>query len=148
MHITIAAIGKMKSSEEARLVSNYLTKLPWRAEMREGDGAKFKAKSDETAWLLQQLKGVEKIIILDERGKDMKSKEFAKMMGTQIDDGIKRIGVIIGGADGLDVGQLPANATRICFGRQTWPHMLVRVMLAEQLYRAHTILTGHPYHRE
>ena len=148
MHITIAAIGKMKASEEAKLVSHYLTKLPWRVEMREGDGGKFKSKSDETAWLLQQLKGVEKIIMLDERGKDMKSLEFAKMMGSQIDDGVKRIGIVIGGADGLDQSQLPANASRMCFGKQTWPHMLVRVMLAEQLYRAHTILTNHPYHRE
>lgn len=148
MHITIAAIGKMKASEEAKLVSSYLTRLPWRVEMREQDGSKFKGKEDETKWLLEQIKGVELLYILDERGKDITSKEFASAMGEQIDGGVKRIGFMIGGADGLDQKQLPNGVRKICFGRQTWPHMLVRVMLAEQLYRAHTILTGHPYHRE
>lgn len=148
MHITLAAIGKMKSSLEAKLISDYLVRLPWRLELREIEAAKFKGKVEETRWLLDQLKGVERIWVLDERGKDFSSKEFAAMMGGCVDEGVKRIGFIIGGADGLDQAQLPAGAQKINFGRLTWPHMFVRVMLAEQLYRAHTILTGHPYHRE
>ena len=148
MHITIAAIGKMKASHEGRLVSEYLTRLPWRVEMRESEASKFKGKEDETRWLAEQMRGVELVFILDERGKDMSSIELAKLLGEQIDGGIKRIGFIIGGADGLAQDALPTGARKLCFGKFTWPHMLVRVMLAEQLYRAHSILTGHPYHRE
>lgn len=148
MHITIATIGKMKASPEAKLVSDYITRLPWRVEMREAEAAKFKGRSDETRWLLEQTKGVEQLFILDERGKDMTSKALASLLGAQIDEGTKRIGFIIGGADGLAQDQLPEGSRKLCFGKLTWPHMLVRVMLAEQLYRAHSILTNHPYHRE
>lgn len=148
MHITIAAIGKMKASEEAKLISNYLTRLPWRVEMRESEAAKFKGREEETRWLAEQMKGVELIFVMDERGKDMGSIEFAKLLGEQIDVGVKRIGFVIGGADGLAQDELPSGARKLCFGKLTWPHMLVRVMLAEQLYRAHSILTNHPYHRE
>lgn len=148
MHITIAAIGKMKASEEAKLVSHYLTRLPWRIEMRESESSKFKGKSDETQWLAVQITGVEQIYVLDEKGKDFTSQELASQIGDAIESGVKRIGFIIGGADGLDHAALPANCRKICLGRLTWPHMLVRVLLSEQLYRAHTILTGHPYHRE
>lgn len=88
------------------------------------------------------------VIALDERGKQLDSRGFAAALGRFADDGRREIAVLIGGADGLDGETRAAADMAVSFGRLTWPHLLARVMLAEQLYRAHTILTGHPYHRD
>ena len=87
------------------------------------------------------------VVLLDARGKGMTSEDFAEMLGALRDAGTKDLALVIGGPDGL--GTLPGiKAGRsLAFGPQTWPHMLVRAMLAEQIYRALTILAGHPYHR-
>jgi len=87
------------------------------------------------------------MIALDERGKSLTSPAFAQLMGRLRDEGESRVMFVIGGSDGLP-GALRARAKNVLsFGSQTWPHLLVRAMLAEQLYRAVTILSGHPYHR-
>ena len=87
------------------------------------------------------------MIALDERGKSLTSPAFAQLMGRLRDEGESRVMFVIGGSDGLP-GALRARARSVLsFGSQTWPHLLVRAMLAEQLYRAVTILSGHPYHR-
>src|SRR5438045_2116206 len=87
------------------------------------------------------------VISLDAKGKGMTSEDFAEMIGALRDAGTKVLALVIGGPDGL--GALPGvrPGRSLAFGRQTWPHLLVRAMLAEQIYRALTILAGHPYHR-
>ena len=88
-----------------------------------------------------------RIVALDERGKSQTSEAFAKRLGIWRDDGVRAVAFLIGGADGLDESLRKRADMVVSFGALTWPHMLVRALLAEQLYRAHTILTGHPYHR-
>ena len=86
--------------------------------------------------------------MLDERGDDLSSRALATQIERFRHDGRPSLAFIIGGADGLDPSLIEAADRRLAFGRAVWPHRLVRVMLTEQLYRASTILTGHPYHRD
>ena len=140
MKITLAVIGKMKdASPEAALVREYTKRLPWKVTLKE-------CKDD--AALLTTCSACEKIIALDERGKDLGSRELAAQFSTWQQQGISHIGIIIGGADGLQDHVRKHADLLLAFGRATWPHMLVRAMLAEQLYRVSTILDGHPYHRD
>jgi 23S rRNA (pseudouridine1915-N3)-methyltransferase len=87
------------------------------------------------------------VIALDERGKSLTSPDFAQLIGRLRDDGESRLVFVIGGSDGLPAAVRTRARSVLSFGSQTWPHLLVRAMLAEQLYRAVTILSGHPYHR-
>jgi 23S rRNA (pseudouridine1915-N3)-methyltransferase len=87
------------------------------------------------------------VIVLDARGKGMTSEAFAEMLGAMRDAGAHDLVFLIGGPDGLDPGPGVKPGRSLAFGPQTWPHLLVRAMLAEQIYRALTILAGHPYHR-
>jgi 23S rRNA (pseudouridine1915-N3)-methyltransferase len=87
------------------------------------------------------------LVTMDERGKVMSSPEFAAQLARWRDEGRQDVAFVIGGADGIAPGLRDRSAFSISFGRMVWPHMLVRVMLAEQLYRAATILSGGPYHR-
>src|SRR5215469_5144120 len=87
------------------------------------------------------------VIFLDARGKGMTSEAFAEMLAAMRDAGARDIVFMIGGPDGLDPGPAVKSSRSLAFGPQTWPHLLVRAMLSEQIYRALTILGGHPYHR-
>jgi 23S rRNA (pseudouridine1915-N3)-methyltransferase len=87
------------------------------------------------------------VVLLDSRGKGMTSESFAEMLAAMRDAGARDMAFIIGGPDGLETGPTVKAGRSLAFGNQTWPHMLVRAMLAEQIYRAMTILAGHPYHR-
>ena len=93
-----------------------------------------------------------RVVMLDEGGHDAGSRDLARILERERDDGAPALAFMIGGADGFDAGLRdalrPQLAGTLAFGRATWPHMLVRLMLAEQLYRATTILSGHPYHRD
>jgi 23S rRNA (pseudouridine1915-N3)-methyltransferase len=86
-------------------------------------------------------------VVLDERGRDLPSADLAALLGRWRDDGVRETRFLIGAADGHDAATRDGADLLLCFGRATWPHMLVRAMLAEQLYRALSILDGHPYHR-
>jgi len=152
MRLTIAAIGRERDAHAKALAEGYYARLPWTVTVRElevkkplAGPARMVAEAELLAAALP--KGAP-FVALDERGKEPGSVEFAQTLAKLRDDGGGEVGFVIGGADGLD----PALRARACyvlaFGRLTWPHLLVRVMLAEQLYRAHTILTNHPYHRE
>jgi len=88
------------------------------------------------------------LIACDERGQGMGSRELAEKIAALRDQGVRRLVFAIGGADGLDASVTRAARERIAFGPQTWPHALARLMLAEQVYRATTILAGQPYHRD
>ena len=90
----------------------------------------------------------QRTILLDETGRTLNSMEFADMLGGWRDDGVREARFMIGAADGFDDAQRAEADLLFSFGRATWPHMLARAMLAEQLYRATSILAGHPYHRE
>jgi 23S rRNA (pseudouridine1915-N3)-methyltransferase len=103
-------------------------------------------KQDEGKALSAAAQGAA-LILLDETGKSMGSEAFAMRLGEMRDGGARQVLFAIGGADGHDPDLRSAASLVLSFGQMTWPHQIVRVMLAEQLYRAATILTGHPYHR-
>jgi 23S rRNA (pseudouridine1915-N3)-methyltransferase len=159
MHLDIKAIGRMRGSDEAALVEDYLkrARIMGRTlgfsgpDLSEYDAPKGLAgparKTKEAEWLIAQT-GDAAIIALDENGKNLSSEEFAEMLGNWRDAGVKAAAFLIGGADGHAPSIIAAARQTVSFGRATWPHMLVRAMLTEQLYRAMTILSGHPYHRQ
>ncbi len=88
------------------------------------------------------------VVALDEHGRELSSKDFAERLGRLRDEGRRSVAFLIGGADGLDAPVKAAADLTISLGRMTWPHMLVRALIAEQIFRAQSILSGHPYHRE
>ncbi len=151
MQIIVAAIGKAKPGPEKELFAAYAARLPWRIDLKEIEIKKEMAvdarRTREGEALLAAIPEGARIIALDERGKAETSEVFAKRLGRWRDDGVRCVAFIIGGADGLDEALRKRADAVLSFGALTWPHMLVRALLAEQVYRAHTILTGHPYHR-
>jgi len=104
-------------------------------------------KRDEADRLLGRMPVGATLIILDERGKNLSSDDFAARLGTLRDGGARDLALVVGGPDGHDPTIRDKASLVLSFGAQTWPHQMVRFMLAEQLYRAATILAGHPYHR-
>ena len=158
MRLSIAAIGRMKAGPERELVARYLDRaigggkplaltgfdvieLP---ESRASSSASRKA--DEAKALRAALpEGI--VVALDERGKSIGSEAFSALIARWRDDGRPAASFIIGGADGLDPALVAAADMTLSFSPLTWPHQMVRIMLAEQLYRTTTILSGHPYHR-
>lgn len=152
MHITIAAIGTQKASPEKTLFEQYIARLPWKVILQECEPKKSLAPaarmSEEARLLMQSTEGANRRILLDERGKTLSSRELAEWIQASQLTGDSRLAFLIGGPDGVTEELRKSAALTLSFGRLSWPHMLVRSMLAEQLYRAHTILTGHPYHRD
>ncbi len=151
MNITLAAVGKAKPGAERELFASYVARLPWRVDVKEIEIKKEMAvdvrRAREGEALLAAVPDGARIVALDERGRAEGSEAFAKRLGAWRDDGVRGVAFLIGGADGLDEALRKRADLVLSFGALTWPHMLVRALLAEQLYRAHTILTGHPYHR-
>lgn len=147
----IAAVGKAKAGPERALYESYLGRLPWRVDLKEIEIKKDLAvdvrRAREGEALLAAIPEGARIIALDERGRTESSEAFATRLGRWRDDGARTVGFIIGGADGLDESVRKKAQFVLSFGALTWPHMLVRAMLAEQVYRAQSILAGHPYHR-
>lgn len=153
MQVILAAIGKIKSgSPAAQLFDEYKKRLPWTLTLKELDEKKplpsAQRMKREAELLLAACEGADRIIALDERGKELSSPQFAKQIGDWQQEGMSKLAFVIGGQDGLSPELRKKAHLVLCFGKLTWPHMLVRPLLAEQLYRAHTILTNHPYHRE
>jgi 23S rRNA (pseudouridine1915-N3)-methyltransferase len=151
MNIIIAAVGRLRSGPEQALIDSYIKRLPWSVEVREIEA---RAKNNPPAQAKQESDGLlaaipagAKILCLDSRGKGYDSEQFASRLGRWRDEGERTLVVVIGGADGLSEEVINNAHLVLSFGSVTWPHMLVRVLLTEQLYRAHCILTGHPYHR-
>jgi 23S rRNA (pseudouridine1915-N3)-methyltransferase len=151
MNILVAAIGRAKPGPERDLYSSYVERLPWKVDLKEIEIRKEASvavrRAREGEALLAAVPEGARIVVLDERGKAESSERFAARIGTWRDDGARTLAFLIGGADGHDEAVRKRAHALICFGAMTWPHMLVRGMLMEQLYRAHSILTGHPYHR-
>lgn len=154
MKLKIAAVGRLRAGPEAELVSDYLTRFEKTGRalglgpvtLQEVE-AKRGGMTAEAGLLEKAVAGCAPLCALDERGKTLSSPAFADLLGRWRDQG-QSPAIIIGGADGIDPAFRARADVAISFGKMVWPHMLVRVMLAEQLYRAASILAGTPYHRE
>jgi 23S rRNA (pseudouridine1915-N3)-methyltransferase len=159
MRVQICAVGRLKNGPEKLLLDDYmsrfdaagrgigLTALPLAEveEKRRSDAAELMER--EAALLAAAMPKGALVVALDERGRVETSEAFAKRLGKWRDTGTADVAFLIGGANGLAPSLRDGAAHVMAFGAMTWPHMLARVMLAEQLYRAVTILSGHPYHR-
>lgn len=148
----ILAIGKWKKGPEKDLFDTYCARLRPKPVLKELDLRKKlsgpELKQAEAELLLDNVPKGAVIVALDERGKTLSSRKFALKMQNWQDQGRGDVAFIIGGADGLDESVRTRADLLISFGAMTWPHMLVRPMLAEQLFRSSSILAGHPYHRD
>lgn len=151
MRLWLAAIGRAGSDPAAKLFDLYAGRLTWPLTLREtvarGNLPLERRISEEGRLLLAAIPRDSVVIALDETGKSLTSPAFAKRIGDWRDDGVKNLAFLIGGADGLAEEVKKSADLTLSLGSMTWPHLLVRVLLAEQLYRAQTILSGHPYHR-
>ncbi len=148
----------MKAGPERDLVARYLDRLAKAGpavgmefsgvtEIAESQARSAEQRMREEADRLESALGDAALVLLDERGKNMTSPAFSDYLSRHIDGGRKTMIVAIGGADGHDPALRAKADLLLSFGALTWPHQLVRVLLAEQLYRASTILSNHPYHR-
>lgn len=158
MKLTIAAVGRLKDGGERVLVDRYVGRL---ASARGGSlgpmlerevtesraGTSAERRDDEARRLLAAVAGCDVIVVLDERGRDLTSQDLARWLGSRQDTGVRHAAFLIGGPDGHGAEVMAAASLQLCLGRLTLPHGLARAVLAEQLYRASTILAGHPYHR-
>lgn len=152
MKITIAAIGKAKSSRPEMLIAaDYLKRLPWQCAFKEADEKRTlppeKLKESEAELLLSLAPSNAVHIMLDEHAKAMDSVQFAQMLQQLQTKGRQDVCFFIGGAHGHGKALKAKADMSLCFGKMTWPHLMVRAMLAEQIYRAYTILNNHPYHK-
>lgn len=154
MRIDIAAVGRLKTGPEAALVADYLKRfartgrslgLP-AVSMTEIDDRRAVGMAAEAELLSRAIPAGAVLVAMDERGDQPGSPDFAARLAGWRDQA-RDVCFVIGGADGLDPGLRARADWQISLGRMVWPHLLVRVMLAEQLYRAATILAGSPYHR-
>lgn len=158
MRIGVYAVGRMKSGPERELADRYFGRF---AKSGPAVGMEFagvfeipesrakmaaERRREEAQKLAAQIRDAA-ILILDERGRHATSEEFAQHIGKLRDSGQRELAILVGGPDGHDEALRRRAAFTMALGAQTWPHQLVRVMLAEQLYRAATIMSGHPYHR-
>ena len=155
MRVSICAVGRLRAGPERDLIDDYLSRFNKMgpalglgpAQVIEVEDRKARGPDAEGALLRAALPQGAVVCALDERGKTVTSPQFAGWLSDWRDDGRRDVAFVIGGADGL-ARDLRAGADRaLSFGAMVWPHMLVRVMLGEQLYRAASILAGTPYHR-
>ena len=139
MLLHIIARGKIGRSPEAALFERYLKRIPWPTKLTElpESGGRLPPPADNSV-----------TILLDEKGEQLGSVDFARRLERWRDDGRREARFLIGGADGFEEEERARADLLLAFGRATWPHLLARAMLAEQLFRATSILANHPYHRE
>ena len=156
MLVSIYAVGRLRSGPERTLIDDYKNRFDKSGRalglgpltIHEVEDKKNIGKLAEAKLLQKAIPKGTNICGLDERGKMLSSIEFANQLATLRDQGVANLGFVIGGADGLDEGLKKSFNHSFSFGKMVWPHMLVRAMLCEQLYRAASILAGSPYHRE
>lgn len=159
MQISVFAVGRMKKGPESELVSRYFDRF---SKLAPSLGLNFhtvheivesrlqnasQRMEEEGEKLLGSLQEGGRLIVLDERGKSMTSVHFAKMLEDFRDSGSKHLTIALGGPDGHCEKVRQRADLLLSFGALTWPHQIARILLSEQLYRAATILSGHPYHR-
>jgi len=156
MLLRIVAAGRLKSGPERELVDRYADRIKGAGgplglgplQETEIDSRALRDKSAESTALAAQIPTGAALCLMDERGKALSSRELAQSLERWRDDGFRDACFVIGGADGLDRKAFGTPNLILSFGKTVWPHMLVRAMLSEQLYRAVSILSGTPYHRD
>ena len=149
MRLHIAAIGSSRSAPEQALADGWFRRLPHPGKIREFTSRKPAGPArilDESTRIMDSLPSGALLFALDPKGRDISSEELAELIRRHRDEGGRDAVFAVGGADGHHEGLLARAEGLLAFGRQTWPHLLCRAMLAEQLYRAEMILAGHPYH--
>jgi 23S rRNA (pseudouridine1915-N3)-methyltransferase len=158
VRLTILAVGRLKAGPERLLYDRYAERIAGAGkgvgislalrEFGEGRAGSAAARiTDETASINAAAGDGKPLVVLDAGGKSLTSTAFAERVARWRDDGAREVAFVIGGPDGLDRALVARADLVLAFGAMTWPHQLVRIMLAEQLYRTVTILAGHPYHR-
>lgn len=155
MRVHICAVGRLRKGPERDLYDDYLTRFDRTgralalgpAQLIEVEDKKGGGMPAEAALLERAIPTGSLICVMDERGRLQSSPAFAEMLGQWRDQGRQDVAFVIGGADGIDPTLRDRADAALSFGKMVWPHMLVRVMLAEQLYRAASILASGPYHR-
>lgn len=156
MRVHICAVGRLRSGPERDLLDDYLARFDRTgralglgpAAMTEVEDRKGGGMSAEAELLDRAIPKGALTVALDERGKLLSSPDFADLLGRWRDEGRGDAAFVIGGADGIEPALRDRADFKLSFGKMVWPHMLARVMLAEQLYRAASILAGAPYHRQ
>ena len=138
LQLHIIARGKIARSPEAELVERYAKRIQWPLKLIE---------LPEAGGRIPEPLAPCRTVLLDERGKDLPSEEFAQVLGRWRDEGVREARFVIGAADGHGEAARDGADLLLAFGSATWPHLLARAMLMEQLFRATSILAGHPYHR-
>ena len=139
MLLHIIARGKIARSPEAELVARYEKRIGWPIKVTE---------LPETGGRIPDPLSPHRTVLLDERGRDLTSREFAGVLERWRDEGVREARFVLGAADGHSREEREEADLLVAFGKATWPHLMARAMLAEQLYRATTIVAGHPYHRD
>ena len=139
MLLHIVARGRIGRGPEAELVDRYVKRLTWPVRLTE---------LPDSGGKMPLVEGQTRIVMLDETGEMLGSRAFADRLGRWRDEGVRETRFLIGAADGFDDAERANADLLLSFGRATWPHLLARAMLAEQLWRAASILANHPYHRE
>lgn len=155
MRVHVCAVGRLRKSPELELINDYSTRFDRTGRalglgplsLHEVEDKKGGGMSAEAPLLERAIPKGALICTMDERGKVMSSPDFANLLGRWRDAGRGDVAFVIGGADGIDPSLRAKADASLSFGKMVWPHMLVRVMLSEQLYRAASILAGSPYHR-
>ena len=138
MKLHIIARGKIGRSPEAELVDRYARRITWPLRITE---------LPDTGGVIPPPVTPARDVMLDDRGRQLSSEEFAALLGKWRDEGVREARFLIGAADGHGDAARDKADLLIAFGAMTWPHMMARAMLAEQLWRATSIIAGHPYHR-
>lgn len=155
MRVTICAVGRLRAGPEAALIADYLTRFDRTgralalgpAQVVEVEDRKGGGMAAEAELLTRAIPARALIAVLDERGEMPNSPDFAARLAGWRDSGQTEVAFVIGGADGIAPALRARADYALSLGRMVWPHMMVRVMLTEQLYRAASILSGGPYHR-
>jgi 23S rRNA (pseudouridine1915-N3)-methyltransferase len=147
MRLKVIAVGRLKNGPERDLVDRYQERFADMSRKLGFRGLEVHEMADEAAAIMALIPDDAVTIALDERGKPLDSEGFAKRLGQWRDESMANVVFVIGGADGLSPELRRRMKAVFAFGTATWPHQLVRIMLMEQIYRAATILAGHPYHR-
>lgn len=138
MRLHVIARGKIGRSPEAELVARYEKRIAWPLRLTE---------LPESGGTVPEPQTPCRTVLLDEKGRQLSSEEFAALLGRWRDDGIREARFVLGAADGHSAAEREKADLLLAFGPATWPHLLARAMLMEQLFRATSILAGHPYHR-
>lgn len=155
MRVHLCVVGRLRAGPERDLVDDYLKRFDRSGRalgfgpvsVHEVDDRKGGGMAGEAALLRKALPGGARLCVMDERGRVLSSPDFARRLAGWRDGGTQDLALVIGGADGIDPSLRGEADFILSFGEMVWPHMLARVMLSEQLYRAASILSGAPYHR-